>query len=527
MFPLLQRTARSSAFPYVLLALLVLVHRLVLFATLQPHFDALIALRPELLTWQFLPVPLLRDHLATALLYLQQNPPLPQLMLGVALKVAAFPQQSAYLLVALQALIATATALLLYGLLLRVPIGRVPAWLLAATFALSADLILLEYNSFGQTFYENLCMPLLLGVIWWFRRAAANRQRRDFVVLGLFVATLALSRASFGYFFLPLAAALLLTGAGMRATLLFLVPVLVLQGGWTLKNLALYDYVSLPATSWTGTNLAIGVARRDAAQADALRRSILAHPHDHPAWYERMTAEQGLLFWHGPYARYVPASIAERDRAIAAALPGNPATNSLAAAAVAAENGRAVRRYALENPVQFARGVWQSYRLFWHPIREYARMFVALVLPVQSIESVWREGGAGAVLRRYERENYRVLHYRPLGPLDTTDPCTVGGCVPGGPLALPYAPLLVYLFAIVAVHALGPPLLVLSRRRDSGIDRRLLIFLYLVFAYVACVASVGEHGENHRFRLAVEPAIWTLAAAIAAGWWRLLRGLRS
>ncbi len=46
------------------------------------------------------------------------------------------------------------------------------------------------------------------------------------------------------------------------------------------------------------------------------------------------------------------------------------------------------------------------------------------------------------------------------------------------------------------------------------------------YCYLAAASSLGEYGENMRFRLGVEPLIWTLTAVGAAGVLRLLRGDR-
>lgn len=98
MTPPLQRIARAPAAPYVLLATLVLAHRLLLFAQLHQQLDNLIALHSTLLTWQFLPASILQDHLLRGLCCLQQTPPLPHVVLGLLLKGWAFPHATAHAL---------------------------------------------------------------------------------------------------------------------------------------------------------------------------------------------------------------------------------------------------------------------------------------------------------------------------------------------------------------------------------------------------------------------------------------------
>ena len=72
---------RYAYFPIALIILAALLHRTLLFYTLYPYYENLVTLNPSWLTWQFLPLDLLRDHLVDALWYLQQTTPLPQIVL--------------------------------------------------------------------------------------------------------------------------------------------------------------------------------------------------------------------------------------------------------------------------------------------------------------------------------------------------------------------------------------------------------------------------------------------------------------
>lgn len=512
----------GAGLPYAVLIVVVLVHRIALYMSLRDAFDVLLALHPDHWTWQLLPVALLRDDLATALLYLQQNPPLPQVLAGIVLKAVATPAAAAHVLLAVQGALTLIAALLLQALLARIGMWRWPALLLALLFALSGDVILLEYNSFGQTFYENLCMPLVLGAVWLFLDIVDGRRGAAPWGLGLLVAALALTRASFGYFFLPVTLALLVARVGPKALLAFLLPVVLLQGGWALKNQILYGYFSLPATSWTGANLAVGVFKRSGGDDTALRAVVLEHPRRYPAWFVAMTREKGIAYWQAAtYGPYIPADIRVRDADIARALPGNPEQNSLAQAVVARHLQRAVRDYAIAHPAAFAAGVAQSYRQFWQPIRDYTARFAALLFVARPAGDIWSDGGLRAFARG-DFDDYWVLQRTRALFLD--DSRIFSGCLHADPFALPYAPLLVYLYNVAALHALGPLLLVAAAwlRRDAG-ERGALAFLYLVFLYGAVVSSIGDHGENNRFRLAIEPLIWLLGAAIALGWLRLWR----
>ena len=77
--------------PYLLIALVGLLHRLVLFLEIYPHFHELIAMNRDWLTMQYLSADVLSNELGLALLYLQQTPPIPHLIMGVALKLKFLP----------------------------------------------------------------------------------------------------------------------------------------------------------------------------------------------------------------------------------------------------------------------------------------------------------------------------------------------------------------------------------------------------------------------------------------------------
>lgn len=518
----------SRYFPYWALAAVALIHRAVLFASLRVPLDTLVALNGDAWTWQHLPVSVLRDNLATGLLYLQQSPPLPELLLGCIVKMASGPAAVAHALLALQTGISTMTALMLLNLLQRLRVPTLAAMLLAAIFVLSADLVLLEYNFFGQTFYENLCMPLVLGAALAIDGFLREGRRRYLFLLGLCIGLLALMRASFGYLLVPVTVFLALQRIDARRLALFLLPVVLLQGGWMLKNLAVYRTFSLPASSWSGVNLVAGINNRNPTEGAELKALILAHAPDFPHWFVRMTRERGLVYWFGrDYRPYVPARALARDAEIAAQLPGNPPQNSVAQAVVARECGRAALLYMSERPLPFLVGVLHSYQVFWRPIREYTRYFTAPLFVRRTWSSLWDEGGAKALLDGYESGNFLVLQrVRRAFYIDEFD--DFSGTLPATLWVPPYAALGVHLFDIASIHVLGPLLLIalLYRRRDIGVDPRLVAFLVLVFVYAAAVCSIGDHGENNRFRLAVEPLLWALAAAIAVGWVRWLRGER-
>lgn len=514
---------QSKYNPYCFIAAIVILHRVALIVYLNVDYGSLISASGSLLTWQYLPISILKNDLFNGLFYLQQSPPLPQIILGLFLKLFDFPVEVGYALIFFQAAISLVSAVLLYYLLTISSIRSIFAAAFTIVFLLSADLIFLEYNSFGQTFYENLCMPLLLGSIWALLLYRQTAARRYLVYLGLLVSALALTRAGFGYFFIPLAIFLYLTRVKVKNVLIFLLPIILFQGGWAFKNLYVYGYFSLPATSWTGLNLQSGVVNR--GKSEELRGSILSHPEHYPQWFYELTRDHELFPWDSvSYGLYVPKEIKEIDKTTASYLPENPSGNTMAVALVAKYSKQAVFEYVIANPRLFFQGAFLSYLRFWTPIREYPRGYVSLLFAKRSLPDIWNEGGGSAFLRGdYEINNYYILQRIRSGflPVNLGDQSSYR---PSGLVALPYAGFLVYLFNIISIHILGPLLLVVLQgyKKSIRIDQSYLLFLYLIYLYAAVVMTIGDHGENNRFRLAVEPVIWLLTAIIFNSWIQVL-----
>jgi hypothetical protein len=82
---------------------------------------------------------------------------------------------------------------------------------------------------------------------------------------------------------------------------------------------------------------------------------------------------------------------------------------------------------------------------------------------------------------------------------------------------------------MVGVHLLAPLALLATyfrrpRLHDSGTRTGQLLILLMLYAYLALGSSLGEYGENMRFRIAVEPAIWLITLLSGNMLWQLRRG---
>lgn len=516
-------SARAARWASLLVALVATVHRAALFVAYRADLEALVAANPAWWTMQLPPLDHLQHHLGATLLMLQQTPPISVLVVGVLAHLVPWPLGGAEALILVNAATSVATAVVLHRLLLRCfPAGVVLPTVVALAFVLSADLVVLEYNSFGQTLYENLGMLLVVGLALALVRVrsvpAVAHAARAGVVAGLLV----LTRATWSFIALPGAVlvALLAPRARARATLAFLLPVVVLQGAWVLKNWVVYGRLSPATSSWTGYNLTNGLDT--VGYGPVFKRFTAARAQ--PPWLETPEGQQAVP---------IPSEYGERDQAVASRFGVRQWRNN---SAIMSATCDALQDnylpFVLAHPEVVLEKTRRGYLRFWQPIANYGRMFVALFAPTTPAPSgleplaTWSALSAGTLPQRIGIGTgaYDVARLRPSGlPVEATTTWTLW---PLDPLRL--------LLTLLGVHVLAPlAALAWAWRRRTGplpepdATRAAALAVCLVlYAYLAVVANIGEFGENMRFRLGVEPLVWTLTLLGAAGLWRALRGPR-
>ena len=502
-----------------------LVHRLVVFLLYRHDLAGLLALNPDTLTWQYPTLEALTDHLGASLLYLQQTPPLPVLILGLARQLFGWPEGTARFCLLFQALLAAGGAWLMFHILLDCGARALNAATWTAALLVSADVVILEYNSFGQTFYEHLSMVLLLVLVAALSALHRSGRPAHAAVMGGAVALLALTRAAFSYLFVPAAAILLIfpRTRTRRHLALFLAPVLLLQGGWAVKNLAVHSFLSPSTSTWQGSNLLHGL--QQAGLGRKVREGIEAERDRYPDWFLETIARHGLDPFPPRWSFYerFPETIVAQDTRIQAALDGtNRPMNSAGQRLLSSLYLRACLRFAASHPALLAGKLARSYSLFWQPIRNYGIQYVDLLFvePV-IIEPFALHRSVAAWWRGDLPERAFVMTGRISADYKGGRPTSLP--------ALAMLSLLIHGVNLVALHALVPlwlGLALLSRR--SG-NRRWnipvpLFFALVLYAYAAFVFNLAEHGENMRFRLTVEPIVWIVSylaiSTLAAGWRR-------
>src|SRR5262245_25781327 len=282
----LERRRLLAAWTIVVLA--GIGHRTVLFALHRADLDALIDANAAWYTFQHLPREMLSEHLLGSLLLLQQTPPLSNLILGVVLKWCSWPVGVAYAMIWLQTLLTILTAIVLVHVVSVLYPGRVVLWTaIGLLFVLDTGLVVLEYASLGQTIYGPLAMLFVLVVLDRLVVLRRSDRPRDAAAAGVAVALLALARSPWSLFPIPcvLLVAALARTRKIRAVCACLLPIAVLQGGWALKNYAVYGVLSPVTGTWGGMHAAIGLdsAGFGAEYARFLRQRAAAHA-GHPEW---------------------------------------------------------------------------------------------------------------------------------------------------------------------------------------------------------------------------------------------------
>jgi len=383
-------------------------HRIVQWLILQEQVMYVAVLNSEVLVMQLLPAELWREHFWASLLYLQQTPPLPNLIYGIAVLCFDNTQTLTAFLVLFCGFLSSVAATMLALLLSRMGIPRSICCITALVFAGSTDVLMVEYFAFGQIFYEQLTMVAALCAALSAQKLVQHRDFRASIALGFAIAVLALTRASFSYFAFPTLIWLLWIfhrRTDFRVIVGFLLPVLLLHGGWALKQKVIQDQWLWATSSWGGLNIFMGDMRRSAALIQAgkikpeeAKFDIASISVDAPCllnWQHLLSSSPLIFFLGASFDSWIPG-------------PGEgPSSGALKvdAAATKARERRIPRDTAalrelsqclqqakltswVHQPVSMIRDGWQSYGVFWSPLAGMAETVPTVLIPVKPI---WRD----------------------------------------------------------------------------------------------------------------------------------------
>jgi hypothetical protein len=403
---------------------------------------------------QLLEPDLLRDRLAPSLLHLHAQPPLYNLVAGVALKVSH--DRPEVILGPLYAAVGLYAGLCLYALLCRL---RVSVWLASALASaiVSAPAFVLYENWF---FYPHLNVAWLLGAAAWFAESR-GRPGAAMVVAGLHLAGLVLTRSLFHPLFFLLAAIVVvaLAAPGTRRQV---GACLALSGFlialWCVKNLVLFGFFG--TSSWASRNISKNVTSLlgpGLVEAEVRRRAL---------------SPAGTL---GPFA---PGHRTAAAFGLSPPASGEPALI------------RSDKKSSLRLPVNYNHWSYPA------TARSYARDAYHLV-------SAYPD----TFLRGLAHENLPTF----LGPVDGD------GFVAENRKSIPALADAFDAFD-TSSHtrwflAVGLLLSLLRLRVASRAERLPIAFGFVVMTWVGVIGIVGDHGENYRFRYKVLWLAWALAVA--------------
>jgi len=500
-----------------------IAHRLSLFLWHRRDLEALIADNQVWYIFQYLPREMLRDHLVAAMLLLQQTPPVPNLLMGLALKGFGWPAGVAQALIGVQSLASILTTAVLVHLLSVLYPRRVVLWTgLGLLFVLNTDLVVLEYNNMGQIVYGPLSMLAVLVILDALVCLRRSGRLRGAVVAGVALGLLVLTRASWYLFPIPclLLVATLAPARRVAAVVACLVPLLLLQGGWAIKNYAVYGVLSPVTSTWGGLHAFAGL------------RSAGLGPEFDAVRLDRRVAAQGAPR-PGPSLEEARQRDAEVERKFGLA---NPAFNTLSFSLGTNDLQRDFFYFVRTHPRAMLSKYAKAYHVFWQPIAYYGRQFVGLfavsnrIAHPFDVAEIARQLLAGSL----PDEQYIASGSHPLVSLDPRDKPVQRRYAPTDLHTARWIEPFARLVEIVGVHLLLPLVGVLwltgrTRRGRSiaplfdPLRMAALLVAATIYGYLAVTVNLVETSENMRYRLEVEPVIWIITLVCITELARLLQ----
>jgi len=432
--------------------------------------------------WQFLDPAWLRDDLANSLLHLHSQPPVMNAILGVAAKLAG--SHAPLVIHGLYDALGLGLALALWAVLQKLGLSSRVAAALALVYAASPTALLYEH----WLMYTHLESVLLVGAAWALVRFVEHRGARDAALYGALLATLAITRSLFHIVWLVPCVALALVAArpprraAVACCALAFVPVLGLyaKNAW---------FFGVPAASSSfGSNLANGLLE-------------LWPLEERPGLVDAGVSPLVLIPPFSPLELY-PESFQTTSPFDVAALrePAKsnemPNFNAWSYLGISRQYGSDARALIRREPRRYAAMVSRAWQRFWTAPSDYSfvernrRRIAAwdhLYAALQGVPDAWA-GQRGTA----------------------TDP-TSSRTAPGR-IAWLWLGLCAGALATAAVAVLRDLRAVARGEPVSRTRLALGGFLLWNTVFVAFAANAVELGENHRFRVAIEPLLLALVA---------------
>lgn len=411
----------------------------------------------------YLPPEIVKNHFAESMLYLRGEPPLPQLFLGMLMKIAGWP--FAWPLDSMLLSIATLiTAFLMRAIMLRFNFHQALATGLAAAWCIYPASLGVEVAAFPTAFYEALPEFFFTLALWLclccFDTEKTNRWLWLFGFTGIL---LSMSRSTLSWIFLLPTFIVIFIPTNNKKKIIIGCLAMFMQLLWSVKNYAVYGQFNFETASDIGQNILSTVMNTGHFQ-EFHAFSILQHPNDSFVQYGLPCLAKSDV---ACAEKFMPHTT-ERDSHLKQQL----STSSVlwGESYFMHEMSRRIKplfsEFLLRNPSIAIDMVYRSYKLFWGNIYWQVSYIPGLDADTLLLNT-------NVIFEKYKWLNILSIHL--LAPVALFLICTT-----------------------------------LIKRRSLNPLQVGFLYALLSFCYVALVSSLGDHGENARYRVDVEPLVWLL-----------------
>lgn len=410
----------------------------------------------EDLGWVAFPGAYLRDHFFDAMYYFRQEPPFPQFILGVMIKVFGwpFPIPIAPFFLSILCLF---SAIFMRDIARFFGVNNFVSTGIALLWVLSVDCVSFEIDAYPKAFYEMLTGFLFIASLWVLVRYFTKKS--DFLLLTFFlvIGLMVMTRSSLSLFFMISIAIALLVG-GRKAVIFGLIP-LVLQVGFSLKNYLAYGEFYLETTSFSSANFASSLYR-SGRMGDFIDFSSASGKD-----YCYVGVYRGTAPTKDCAIRLEEAK--KKDNAMSEKLGFQmDSYGSFYLREVSKSLDSEFVMYLLSHPKAVIDIFWGAYRLYWGSSRNELTPVMGMLNSKLFYFLEWVNDGVRYI-------NIILIHS-------------------------------VFLYATFIVFK--------NKMFIGDRNAKVIVFLYaaISFFYVSLVTSIADFSENNRYRFAIEGVIWLL-----------------
>lgn len=420
--------------------------------------------------WYY-PVNFIKDNFIKSFFYLRGQPPLPQLLMAIMVKISGWPFNKpidSFFL----GLLTLFSALIIREIIVISGRSLLIATSVAALWTISTDCIAFEIDGWTRGFYETLTGFLFILSVWLFHKAETKNKASLALLFSICAALLIMSRATLSYFFIiPLIAVLLLNCN--RKIVICIIP-LAIQLGWGIKNLYAFGQFQFGTSSFAGTNIQIPLFKLDPKinlavyainnleKKDTCALQVVAAlttSSQQPAEIINTVPHEcrGYLLHINQMEETLQKNIDPEEKTTAG-------YNSHWDYAITKEALPAYISYIYHNPTTLFRILQKSLPIFWLPA----------------------EDGVS----NYGAEKFTTPFFNAVRKSIS--------------LIVEFNKVFVYSLSSVTF------IILIACPRHKNPQKKSFLYAFSCFLYMSFFCCIGDLGENNRYRFAIEPVIWVL-----------------